>query len=430
MVQFVLVMMVCVLLAAGATVSAAQNDGSRIEVPEITRPHPRLFVTAEQLVQIRTRIDAGEQPWSDAFANVRAVAEAALAPEQDPSPYAGDDPMAFFTAATRDGNRARELALAHALTGDPRYRRRAEQYLLAWAAADPLPGVVFDPQRQYPDQPMLQARGLSPFVYAYDLLLADDAMPAADRQAVEKWFREVSRGIADGPPRWARNNYFNRQYHNNHLAAHMMGMVIIGYVLGEREMVQSAIDHPDNPRDFRAQLAGLILMPDDEPHHREPDVAPPPQAGEVYDRYRHFTARYRGLQYAHKSLSLLAMVAEAAHHNGLDLYGHTAPGGERLELAFNYYADFYRLKRANLRSGFYAMDTAGRLPGDEGYDESRDESRRIGRAGDSPGLWEVAHLRYPDNAQFAAVLEEMDRPRQRLETLGFVALTHARKALE
>jgi hypothetical protein len=169
-----------------------------------------------------------------------------------------------------------------------------------------------------------------------------------------------------------------------------------------RDRARGVID-----RDYTDLIEGLILMPGDETHHREPAHAPPPQKGEIYDRYRHFTAPMKGLQYTGLSMNLMAQIAEIGRHLGLDLWNYQAPGGETLRLPFEYYSDFYRLQDSGLKHGLY-----------------KGETDRIGQAGDSPAAFELGLARYPDSQPLRDLLWVIDRPIHRCHTLGPVLLTH------
>ncbi len=88
---------------------------------------------------------------------------------------------------------------------------------------------------------------------------------------------------------WEDNDYFNKQYYQNHLVAHSMGILMLGLATDNDELVQFAIDSPANPRDVKELLSGCILMDGDTPCSREKAGSAPPVKGEIYDRYRHDT---------------------------------------------------------------------------------------------------------------------------------------------
>lgn len=396
-------------------------------VPPIDQPHPRLFVNSAELDAARRRIQSREGPWSEAWQHFREGVDALIASGRTPQPYVRDEAHRFYYATVwrrgrpGDGVIARDLALAWALSGDERYAREALEYLTSWAAAQPTPGRFIDPWNTPRGEPVSGgagssvARGMIPFAYAWDLLHDHPSVSETDRARIDAWFRAATGQIRRGVRLWDDNDYFDRQEYQNHVVAHMAGLTTIGYLLGDRQIVQYALDSPNNPRDFREILQGTIFMAGDPPHHRELRYTQAPtRTGEIYDRYRHFTARGgvpRGIQYAHLSLKLLTVAAEVASHNDLDLYHYVADSGENLRLPYEFYADFYRTRDAAIKGGFYAG-----------------ESNRIGQAGDSTGLFEIGFARYPQSKPLRDLLDEVDRASAGHNSilLGPTVLTHGR----
>lgn len=393
------------LLIMAFAISSSPATMESLTVPPITRPHPRLLLDQEEIKAMKDRVEAGQVPHAQAWERLKQSLEQPMVIQ----PFTGPDGHEFFEAAIRQGGRARDLALAWHVSGQEKYAQEAVEILTAWAGARPLPGTGFaSPDgTKNPDWGMLVARGTLPFLYAYDLLYDAPSMNEARRKAIEEWFRAEVPVIKACSKNWQENEYFGRQYYNNHLAAHAMGLQAIGTVLGDRDLVQYAISHPDNPRDFCELIEGLIFKEGDQPCVRDSVKAPPPETGEIYDRFRHHTKRGRGLQYSHLSMSILGIMAEIGAHSGLPLWTYAAPGGETLRQPFEYYSDFYRLEDAGIKSGYYAGETD-----------------RIGRAGDSPGIFELALNRFPDSEPLQDLLWVMDRPLYRYELIGPVLLTH------
>ncbi len=365
--------------------------------------------TAESLDRMRERVAAGRDPWRRAAAKLVEEAEDALESGVDPDPYTGRHSLEFYHAAIRQGERARLYAYGWLVSGDAGLAEAGIAYLAAWAGADPPPASDFDPEIRYPNTGMEVARAAIPFLEAYDLLAAHRSWDDGDRADVETWFRSLVDPILQGKERWQKNDYFNRQYFQNHLTAHTMGLAAIGYALGDRDLVQYALDHPDNDRDYKTLIEGMILMPGDETHHREPDDAPPPEKGEIADRYRHYTAPDRGLAYTHLSLSQLLYIAEMAWNNGVDFYSYEAEGGENLKLPLRFYADFYRTRDAGLHHGLYR--------GERFQDFY-------------PLIYEIANRRYPDTPEIVALLRSLDRlevPRHPHAYFFYPVLTHGER---
>ncbi len=378
----------------------------RLELPPIRDEHPRLMFTPESLELMKRRLTQERNPWHRAARRLMEEAEEARESGLDPDPYTGRHSLEFYSAAIWKGERARLYAYAWLISEEDRFAEAAITYLTAWATADPVPASDFDPEIRYPNTGMEVARAAIPFVEAYDLIARHPAWDDGDRGAVEAWFRSLVDPIREGKKRWRENDYFGRQYFQNHLTGHTMGLAAIGYVLGDRDLVQYALDHPENDRDYKTLIDGMIFMPGDEPHHREPDDAPPPEKGEIADRYRHYTNPDRGLAYTHLSLSQLLYIAEIAWNNGIDFYRYKGSGGENLKYPLQFYADFYRTGDAGLKHGLYEGETV-----QEYY----------------PIIYEVGNRRYPETPEIVELLKSLDRaaiPRHPHAYFFFPLLTH------
>ncbi len=236
--------------------------------------------------------------------------------------------------------------------------------------------------------PML-ARACFPwFVYYQFAKLSDNFSTAAQRTTIEAWFRKIVEDIKTSQALWQANNYYDRQYYQNHVVACTWGLVSAGFALGDMSLVEYAIDSIDNPRDFYDCLQGCILMEGDTPSPRDPNTVAP-QTGEIIDRYRHSTAGNKGLQYASLTLQMLSTIARSMKNVGVDLFAYTCPTGENLELAYTFYAPFYAATppNASLQGGYYTG-----------------ENERIGLAGDLHGLFELGYNAYPSNTAIQAVI--------------------------
>jgi len=305
------------------------------------------------------------------------------------------------------------------------------------------PGTQFDlsdPVNLHTYGPFM-ARGIISFCYAYDLLYNYNGtghLTPADKINIEDWFQKLACIIKPALCDWQTFDYMRKMYHNNHLAACIAGVTAIGYAIGDRDLVQWAIETTDeeNPRDWTTQLSGLILKPSDAPCSREASTAPPPHLGEIYDRYRHRTNPNRGLRYSHLSMSLISLVAEMVQHNGLDLWNYRSATGETLRQPWEFYSDFYRLKTALINDNppgsgkfFYGGDASGNyVPYNPNIPS--DESRLIRHSvhfGDPVANFELALLHFRDSSTLQDLIISLgsDRPTEVCEEyLGPVVLTH------
>lgn len=233
--------------------------------------------------------------------------------------------------------------------------------------------------------PML-ARACFPWFVYYEFVRGTQFSTTEQDAVIDAWFRHIVDVIKESQALWQSNDYYDKQYFQNHAAACDWGLLSIGFALRDMSLVEYAIDSIDNPRDFYDLLQGCILMAGDSPCVRDGNGVAP-QTGEIMDRYRHYTAANKGLQYASLTLQILSTMARTMKNNGVDLYAYTCPTGENLELAYTFYAPFYASTDASLQGGYYTG-----------------ESERIGLAGDLHGLFELGYNAYPSNAAIQSVI--------------------------
>ncbi|HBG28047.1 MAG: hypothetical protein A2Y10_17625 [Planctomycetes bacterium GWF2_41_51] len=402
------------LLAIVVSLISDFARAKRIEIPPITEEHPRLLLKQSDLVTIKQRVNQREEPWYSNWAVLKSNIDDHIEKGKKPNPYTGDDNrVGFFPACREDSGYARDLAMAYWITGEKKYADESLKMLLGWAQNAPLPGADFDPNISYPALGMAVARGSLSFIWTYDLLYNYSGFTPEQKKVVENWFQLLLSHIKTGAKRWEENDYFDKQYYQNHAAAHTLGMAALGYALGDEELVRYALDSVDNSKDMLDLIEGCILMRGETPYYREPDFQV--HDGEIYDRYRHFQmeGHYRdyvtkpnlGLRYSHLTLLLLTTAAEIAYNNGVDLYSYTAPSGENLELCFDFYADFFRLKDDSLRGGFYSG-----------------EKDCLTQEETGECLFELGHKHYPSNKAVKLLLQSADRIRGEVAILGKASL--------
>lgn len=237
----------------------------------------------------------------------------------------------------------------------------------------------------------LLARACFPFFVYYEFVRGTAFSTTAQDAVIDTWFRHIVDVIKESQAYWQSNDYLNQQYFQNHALACDWGLLSIGYALKDMSLVEYALDCIDNPRDIYDCLQGCILMAGDSPCARDLNGVAP-QTGEMIDRYRHYTATNKGLQYSMLSLQILSTIARSLKNEtggSINLFNYTCPTGENLELAFNFYAPFYASTPpdASLQGGYYSG-----------------ESERIGLAGDLHGLFELAYNEYPSNTAIQSVI--------------------------
>lgn len=344
--------------------------------------NPSLLYTESELLAIKAIIDKGESASvTTTFNNLIEKCTEALA--HTAVPYTETDPTIFHDKLLQPAAWTRDLAMAYWFTGDEKYAKKAIEIIKAWAQSTV--NVQYDQGKA--GAGMYIIRSIYPMVCAYDMLVNKNVADEETKEAILKWFGRLEEHSKTSIQIWEDNDYFNKQYYQNHMVAHSMGMMMLGFVTNDQQKVKFALNSTENPRDLYELIQGSIFMKGDEPCTNEekntniPKPIPPVETGEIYDRYRHGDTPRKGLQYAHLTQSLLATMARMCHNNGLDMFAYTAPTGENLRFTYEYYSDFYRLKDSSIKSGFYV-----------------EETERMGIAGDLPGTYELG-LRYYPNSQ-------------------------------
>lgn len=380
---------------------------------------PRLILSEQDIVCMRSNALSGEEPFASCYRELAEACAPALSGEWHAEPYPGEDGMSFYKGGQRDGGMARDLSILWQITRDSSYARAAVDILDAWTSADVLPGTRLPETEDVHAIGMLVSRGILPFLYAYDLLTADRIVPPGIQARFCRWLEALVPVIKLGERQWEENDYFDKQYWQNHVAAATTGLLAIAVTLDDAALAQYALSSPDNERDLLELVQGCILMEGDEPWYREPGDWPV-HNGEVYDRYRHFaigghykdyvTKPDRGLQYCNLTGSLLVIAAEICRNNGFDLYGWTGEHGERIPLIWDHYARYYA-----------THDCSGSIySGEEWYINHNDEA--------TSASWEVANARFPHNRDYEGVLVANDRTKyNNMHLFGPVVLTHGRE---
>lgn len=369
---------------------------------------PRIECDVTMLSRARERITAKLEPFHSYW--LLAKADAAEALQIEPQPCLSRDALVFHGEAQSQGIASRLLAYQWRLEDDERAGAHAIAMLDAWASARPLPGTNFDPSIRFPNAGMDVARGMLPFVAAYDLLQGHPSLtPEVDTQ-IRVWFRALVPVVNEGIQRWETSDDFGGQHFQNHHVAHTLGLALFGAALDDRELIQLALDSPENPRDFKELVLGLILMPGDDPIGGL--LGKPLHAGELQDRVR--TGSGSGLTYCHLSMTLLLYTAEVLSRvTGEDLVNWTADSGETLRMPFTFYSDFWRLKNAHLHGDYYFRDQP-----------------HIQNSSPFLGSFEVALHHWPNVPNLKAIVRSTNRartPRSWLCYYGVPLLTHGVK---
>ena len=194
-----------VLVASVALLAVGANAEPGVRAPAATfRFAPeagRFYLTHAEVALMRR--NAARKPWARlAWMNVKAAAAEALATAPTPAPGNGDYTRdgtgvcgdgddgwrdCLYAPGLVDGQRARNLALAYAMTGTRRYAFKSKEFLLAWARS-------YDPVASNPGHSVAEPVGfmIKGFM-AYDLV--QDVFTPSERQLFKRWAATfVSRG--------------------------------------------------------------------------------------------------------------------------------------------------------------------------------------------------------------------------------------------
>jgi len=371
----------------------------------IPEGHPRIETTRERLLQVRTWLEEKKEPFHSYWKSVGP--EIQRARQLKPGPSMSTDALQFHGVAQEQGIACRLLAYAWWLEGDEEAGKQAVGLLDAWASVSPLPGTCLDPKVRYPNSGMDVARGMLPFIAACDLLKSHPAMTDVVEERIHGWFRALVPVVREGIRRWEENDDFGKQEFQNHHVSHVLGLVLLGVALDDKKLIRFAVDSPENPKDFKELIAGMILMPGEAPHGGL--RGKPLHAGEIQDRYR--TTSGAGLVYCHLSLTLMMYSADVLTRvTGEDYLNWKAPGGECLKLSATFYSDFFRTRNVHLHGDYYFRDEP-----------------MMRNVAPFMGIWEVALANWPDVPNLKAVVRKMDRkrvPRSWLCYYGLPLLTH------
>ncbi len=254
-----------------------------------TLRHPVMFLNAGELADIRNRL--GREPWARAYGRLIDSAEAAT--RREPRPAAGEYTQQCRAALFRDCGAVRDLGLAFALTGEERYARRAAAFLLAWSSD-------LSPRFPAPDVLPDLCAALSSLAYGVDLLWRARGFTDQDKNQVARWMDDLACDLETKTPDLSAAPW-------------------------ARLLFASAAVVVEDPRWFEAAFGGFGALL---AAVMEPGGIVRPEAGGGEE-----------LKDALLTLKSLTCLAEAARHQGIDLYNHESEG-KCLRSAFLAHAPF------------------------------------------------------------------------------------------
>ena len=359
-----------------------------------------IFTNENDFVDIKKNAELNRYPISRAWEETKKNADAALN-KNYPMILQGYVEHYMQTAIAAAGA-VRDLAMSYRVTEDNRYLKRAVEILEEWATAEnPFPvskslgGSI---------NGLVTSRSMVPFAYAYSIIYNYIDEPL--REKVEEWFVKMGQGFIIANEDWIRNDYFEKQYYQNHIVVHMMGIVILGLASRNIDLLSYALYPEGDNFSYEKLIEGAVIGYDDkEIYEKDPCFThnyPMPHPGEMYDRYR---ARVgKGLHYSSLNARCLLLTAEALYHYGYDYYSFKGAHGETLDLPFEFYSDFYLDRDTGIKGGYYKTSV---LHNSECY------------------IFPIAARRFPENKKLQSFIKKAPVAQFDSEQLGWTAaLTH------
>ncbi len=277
-------------LMSGLLIVAAARSEERATVK-----HPNYLLNTQEIEQIKARIK--QHDWAaQLFARVKSLA---------------DEPG-------RTGRNPREAALVYALTGDIRYARQVRDSLLGHCRRL-LPLYEKLDLKQNPD---FGAWGpFTTYAYAYDLTY--NTFSDEERKQVEKLLRTAARTIIEGQKLRTTDPdlVFGKHFE----------VGLIGYCLGDRELIEWGLNDPGH---HGPAFGGFYQVLDTN----------------VQDRFFWSEAPRYALG---RSLQGMLALAEAARHQGTDLYHYSSKksGASIKGLIDGYLRLAYSLEKTGIGKG-------------------------------------------------------------------------------
>jgi hypothetical protein len=355
-----------------------------------------VFLDQAQIDTIKTKVQAGEEPWATAYTKLMADAEAALVAEPfsitknggpdgghefaTDAPYCGWSRVDGRQPDCRDGqinkqadrqdyseaiaaSRAvRDLGLAYVITDDTRYADQAVRIIRVWSID---PATRMAPMYTTKQSQIELSITLPGMFYGADLLETYPDWPTEEQRAFQEWVA----AIAESAKGWSSKNNFEN-WRVNFIAA-------AGAYLDNQALLDYAFDR------YRSIISAQI---DNE--------------GRMVEELE----RSAGLGYSLYAINAMIQTAEIARHHNVDLYNYTTADGVGLKRAVDFHAR-------------YAL-----APEQWPYKQEAPLKPE-----DNLALFELAYAYWGEPA-YLDVINRWGRPMQETRILGPVSLTHAAKS--
>lgn len=360
--------------------------------------HPRVLYNSREIDDLRTRINQGEQPLATHYQTLKNRASNAGSADV----YTGKDPKYLREKLDKDVRSMYYHALRATIDNDNSSAKSARDLLASWAA-NSLTNVnaysdFSDESGNQVDAAMFLSIAMFHAVPAYDLIYQNPAFSDADRTLINSWFRKIATLINQGVNNWFTTDTLPSCHHiSNHVTADYTAMLLIGYLLDDQNLINSTLNGDGLPLSWYSLLEKSIYLDNESVIGCDATLTPNTFAGEIVDRYRHHDQPgsdpalrlNRGLGYSILSTYNLSLAAEAAYHNGRDLYHHIASAGESLRLPARYYSYYPSVFGPNNQ-----LMTTTTYPGSAHYDNEMYQS-------DYLGAFELLSYRYASDQDIA-----------------------------
>lgn len=191
---------------------------------------------------------------------------------------------------------ARNLALVYAVEGDKRFARKSGEILLKYASAYPGPHTsLLEGGMMY--QSLCEAVWGIMLAHAYDLIYDSGVLSEREKNKVEtRLLKPIAQGL------------ITVRTHGNWESWHLSAIGVIGYAIGDEGLIEYAINR------FKEQITEELG-----------DDGLWPESVHAYHFY---------------PLTAFLHLAEAAYHNGVDLYNWEARPGKGLRAMFSAPIDY------------------------------------------------------------------------------------------
>lgn len=377
------------LLAHLHATTGGRAEGKLIDpTPANLGVHPSVFLTEQEISAIRSRVAHRAEPWFSLHRQLIVVADAALAlpPQtvvgkgQQPAsgnqhdywttrPYAGTgdgviNPLndrTDYKSAIRFSDAVRDLALAYRMTGEPRYARKAVALIETWMVD---PSTRMTPRFTTTNSRIELAVTMPAAFYALDLLWDYPGWDDSAKQAAIDWVRRFGHA----------SNAWRAEKANNFENWRVVVAASAGVVSGDGELAAGAFTEWQELLGRQMDRQGRLV--------------------EELDRTK-------SLSYSVYALKAMAISAEIAKRQGVDLYGYSDGRGRSLEKGFDFHAPYL------VHPSSWPWQQIA--PPDHG----------------DASVYELAYA-FKNKRIYLDVLEAYGRPIEENRILGPVTLTHGR----